>query len=202
MDTALKFTEILVNVAKFCAKAGEAFIAWMIFVWGWNHIRPVIKRLGMGLRKRKIYIIADDQNAKIKYEEVEKLIKSSGLFDENNIQPPVVPGDLDQAELNLRDFLKGKSLLIYIYSGSTVKGDERLENVLRNKEETAGLIVLAPPNSIPVVKGDPNCLMAKVSDCPNTVVVNAQGRMLNDLWNLMMTTDFQKKGFWATLLDG
>lgn len=193
-------SEIAVNFADFFAKAGEALIAWMIFWWGWKHIRPVVKRLGVGLRKRRIYIISDENNKEMTYQEAEERIKSAKLFEEDNIKQ-IDPTELNQPGLNLRKFLEGKSLLIYIYPGSSVEEDKRLEGIINNKETAAGLIVLAAVGSIPTVKGDPNCLMAKVSRTPNTVVVNAQGRMLNDLLNLMMTTDFQKKGFWATLLD-
>ena len=191
-ETVKTITEIMVNLAEFCAKAGEAVIAGLIIWWGLNYVRPVVKRLGMGLKKRKIYIYSDEAD------KVKNLVANSGLFEKDNVESNPL-GELDQE--NLRDYLRDKSLLIYDYSTSTVEGDARLESVLNNKSEKAGLIILAAPGSIPSKKDNPDCLMAKVSRTPNAVVVNAQGRMLNDLLILMMTTDFQKKGILATLLE-
>lgn len=185
-------------------------ILWL----GLGCLKPIGKRLGTGLRSRKITIIADDteNGGDTYYKRIRKIVASSGIFKERNIEwlNPKTLYDREQGvdapDLCVRNCLKGKTLLIFDYVPDAASQNEasnaQLNKILDNKERRAGLIVHAPPPPNGIKPGD---MMTKASDAPNTVVVNAYGRLLNDLWNLMVTTDFQEsagqKGMLSAILD-
>ena len=189
-ETVKTITEIMVNLAEFCAKAGEAAIAGLIIWWGLNYVRPVVKRLGMGLKKRKIYIFSDEFGV------FQNLLDGSGLFRKDNIKH-IPGGALEGLDSHVSGYLDDKSLIIFHYKKDTAGMDAKLEKVLDHADDNAGLIIYSKGSRD--LRDD---LYEKAGKRPNTVTVNAKGRMLNDVLNLMMTTDFQKKGVWATLLDG
>ena len=152
-------------------------------------------RLGLGMRFREVYIIEPNENLTSALS-VQKTIEDSGILKENNIV------FITNAELT-DEKLKGKTLLIFCYNAPSEprKEEDRkkepeenkkvrekqcalLDRVLDGKEKKAGLIVYARTEM-------PRSYFMKVGDTDNTVIVTAKGRLLNDLLNMMMTTEMQ-----------
>ena len=146
-------------------------------------LAKVLLRLGMGLQFRKISIIATSAN----WDTLKNIIEGSGIFPEKNIAY-IAPESIEKDGKNA---LKGKSLIVFDYPGSTEEMDRLLRTVLTSKETAAGLIVFAPPQSIPYKPE--NDLMGDIGKTANAVVTNFRGRLLNDILNLMMTTSMMKK---------
>ena len=155
-------------------------------------------RLGFGLLYRNIFIISPSTH----YSAIEDMIAGSGLFSFRNIRY-IPPDDLDTPE-HAKKRLHKKSLLVFYYDApseprtdeqrrtepaeySTERGKqcELLKLVRENKESRAGLVVYAR-TTIPYKH------YTDTGDVMNTVVVQAKGRFLNDLLNLMMTTSLSR----------
>ncbi len=137
----------------------------------------VLDRLGTGLQSRKISIIADAAE----YTLLKKDLKDTGIFREDNVHR-LKPETLDTPEKAAAE-LSDESLLIFIYTAP--EQDELLKRVLAGKQTKAGLIVYARSKLSEE-------LFAEIGETSNAVIVNAKGRLLNDLLNLMMTTSLQR----------
>ena len=178
----------------------EKVIALGLTIGGlWVVLFRVLARLGTGLQSRKISIIAEAAE----YTPLKKELKDTDVFREDNIRR-MKPEDVETAEKAAAE-LSDESLLIYVYTAPSQKEDgseeaealrkrqkSLLRNILDNKNQKAGLIVYAKTNL--------EEMFTSAGNTSNTVIVNAKGRLLNDLLNLMMTTSLQRKDTLARIL--
>ena len=184
MDGINTFLEIIINLEK--------VIALGLTIGGlWFVLFRVLARLGTGLQSRKISVIADSAE----YTPLKKDLKDTGVFRENNIRR-LKPEDVDTPEKAAAE-LSDESLLIFVYTAPPQKEDQSAEaealrkrqklllgNILEKKNPKAGLIVYAKTNL--------EEMYTTAGNVSNTVIVNAKGRLLNDLLNLMMTTSLSR----------
>ena len=131
---------------------------------------PVWFRLGMGLYKRKIAILAEDEASSLK-----DLLVDSHLFDAKNI------------------FLVGKESLKKAESATMMlvhwkPFESQLDQILQIKKDSDALIIYAPQKEGFVNDDD----MAKLTSQRHTIIVNFRGRLLNDIYTSMITTSYEK----------
>ena len=192
MDGFNTFLTIIINLEKVIALALTIGGLWVVLF-------RVLARLGTGLQLRKISIIAEAAE----YTPLKKELKDTDVFREDNIRR-MKPEDVETAEKAAAE-LSDESLLIYVYTAPSQKEDgseeaealrkrqkSLLRNILDNKNQKAGLIVYAKTNL--------EEMFTAAGNTSNTVIVNAKGRLLNDLLNLMMTTSLQRKDPLARIL--
>lgn len=187
-EIAVNFTESLANVGGFLL---SLVVLWFT-VHGLGSLWPVLKRLGIGLHSRDIWLVSDDTDG------LRKTIADADIFNEKRIRS-IHLDDLDRADdLALQSFLTDKSMIVMEYkkdaAGSPIN-ELRLRKLLKKNPKT-GLVVLAEGFQI-----IPPALFGEASAEDNTVIVNARGRLLNDIWNMMATTDPQEKGLLGSLFD-
>jgi hypothetical protein len=132
-------------------------------------ISPLVFRIGKALWRRKIAIIGNEQV----FSSLKECIGDSGIFHDKNIIH--IPLD------NL-DKTKEQSLLLVDWETSGDQIDQIFQN--RKSHQTA-VIIFAKAGSIPPEK------MSEVANKSNTVVVNAKGRLLNDILTSLITTSFE-----------
>lgn len=138
-----------------------------IYLWV-KGILPVIVRLGCALAKRKVAIFGDWEA----YHTLRSYLAESGIFKEKNIL--YIP--LDNLE-------KARDKCIFLVDWKTA-GHE-INAILEKKGALhTAMIIYASPGSIPHDK------METIANKENTVVVNAKGRLLNDMLNCLITTSF------------
>jgi hypothetical protein len=129
-------------------------------------------RLGLGLARRNITIIAssDDANS------LQNLLKQSRLFSRKKIHLISLRDDIEDIEL--------ASVILFKYSGSPFT----LREVIERKSRNTPIVVFAKPNEI--TNPDEWKLMDEVR---HISVCNLKGRLLNDLLTLMMTSGYERK---------
>ena len=134
-------------------------------------VAPALLRLGMGLARRKIAIFAKGDMAG----SLTHLLLDSRLFRKRNLIPIGHDGDIE----------KGRSatlLVVYWPDWST-----HIDEVLRQKSDSAALIVYAPQDKGPI----PPEVLAALNRRRNVVICNFRGRLLNDVVVSMITTSYE-----------
>lgn len=132
-------------------------------------ISPLVFRIGKALWRRKIAIIGNEQA----FSSLKGCISDSGIFHDKNIIH-ILLDNLDK--------IKEQSLLLVDWETSGDQIDQIFQN--RKNHQTA-VIIFAKAGSIPPEK------MSEVASKSNTVVVNAKGRLLNDILTSLITTSFE-----------
>ncbi len=131
---------------------------------------PVWFRLGMGLAKRKIAILAEAQSSDLK-----DLLVDSRLFNAKNIIL-VGKGSLKKAESATMILVHWKPFKSHI------------DQILDIKKDSDALIIYAPQKEGFIEPED----MAKLTSQRHTIIVNFRGRLLNDIYTSMITTSYEK----------
>ena len=157
--------DIIWKIVGFLIISIPVFI--MVF---WKSIK-VLYRIGRGLSKRKVAILALNWNG----ESLEKTLIESGLFRKGNIGCYQI--------VNLED---AKWSDVFILDWETFQ--EKLDDVLHIKEKNTTLIVYARYGLPPI----PKEIMEKICERTDTVVVNFRGRLLNDVVTSFITMSFSK----------
>lgn len=142
------------------------FLGWLSGVF------LVMKRLGLGRWYRKILIVSTNDGGQT----LKKDLVDSGVFREKNI---TIANDNNLADI------KDGDLILYDYW----KLPECINDVLRNKQKGAGLIVYSSANKQSV----PGDVVEMVNKEPFTVLVNMRGRLVNDILITLMSTSYDKK---------
>lgn len=132
----------------------------------------VMKRLGLGRWYRKILIVSTNDGGQT----LKKDLVDSGVFREKNV---TVANDNSLADI------KDNDLILYDYW----ELPECINDVLRNKQKGAGLIVYSPANN----KRMPVDVVEMINKEPFTVLVNMRGRLVNDILVTLMSTSYDKK---------
>ena len=136
-----------------------------------------IWRLGLGLRRRKIAIAADDE----RFSALKIDLIATNIFRETNIK---------QITKEHLARIKNHSLVVVHYKSFC---EDELKQMLKDKESTCGMIFYYPEHD--PASGDriPNDMFQEILKRENTAVVNFRGRLLNDIINTIITTSYRKK---------
>lgn len=131
---------------------------------------PVWFRLGMGLAKRRIAILAEDQSSALK-----DVLVDSHLFKAKNI---ILVG---------KDSLKkAESATILLVHWKPFAS--QIDQILHIKKDSDALIIYAPQKEGFINDED----LAKLTAHRHTIIVNFRGRLLNDIYTSMITTSYEK----------
>ena len=147
--------------------------AILVTFWTIRGFIPVLIRLGYGLWRRKIAIIAtgDTLNS------LEGLLSDSKLFNTTNVIRIAGQAELEAAS-------RASILLVYWPDCSGF-----IDEVLVHKKEQTALIVYAPYSGGPI----PGEVMQKLEQRKHVVVNNFRGRLMNDIVTSMITTGYEKR---------
>jgi hypothetical protein len=140
-------------------------------------IAPLLWRLGYGRWVRKIAIVANTEE----YSNLKKDLVDSGIFRASRIYQIT-----DQSLSDVKDHY----LLLVDYQSFT---EENIITILENKRSKAGMIFYFPGYSPQDEQLIPNEIRDKISNSPNTTIVNFRGRLLNDIVTTLITTGYEKR---------
>lgn len=140
------------------------------YAWG-KGIFPALWRLGNGLSKRKIALLAKGDNLK----SLKSLLVDSKLFNVRNIFEISSANDLGRAE-------QATLFLVYWHDWPN-----ELDEILRVAKDTTALVVYAPQE----LGFIPQDKMKALNSKRNVMVSNFRGRLLNDIVTSLMTTSYQ-----------
>lgn len=134
-------------------------------------VSPIVIRFGLALRNRDIAVFANVE----RYASLSATITGSKIFKAQNVFP-VQPENIDAA----------KSRSIFLVDWESF--GEKIEEIFRaRRSDQVPIVIYAKPG---VIDRD---VMNDVSNRANTVVVNARGRLLNDLVTSLVTTSYDNK---------
>jgi hypothetical protein len=147
---------------------------FLTLLWGislqMRRILPVLLRLGKGLALRKIAIFADDKMQS----ELKGLLLESGIFYKRNVISICSLADLELSQ-------RASIFLVHWPSWGS-----NIDQILQNKKEGTGIVVYAPHDGGSI----PNDILIDINNRRSASVVNFRGRLINDIFVLMMTTKF------------
>jgi hypothetical protein len=138
-----------------------------VIAWARGIARP-LWRLGLGLSRREVYIVASSENCN----SLSELLHKSSLFNRKNIRLVTSANDAKD--------LTSANLILLQVNGSPVS----IEEVLQYKRPEAALVIYAKPNEI--------TNWAALDAHRNISVTNLRGRLMTDLLNALMTTGYEK----------
>ncbi len=145
-------------------------IGLMIAIW--KGILPSLFRLGIGLSKRKIAILANSEMGN----SLRDLLVDSGLFQNKNVF--IVSNKKDIGKLE-----RVNSILMHWESWK-----DTYESVLNVKTDGCSLIIYAPADEGKISE---ECYK-ELDEKRNVIVTNFRGRLLNDIVNSMITSGYVK----------
>ncbi len=142
---------------------GAIYIIYLVMMG----VIPVWWRLGIALSRNKVAIFAGGDD----FDDLEKLLIDSKLFKKKNID--------NIGKTNIFSAESADLLLVYWPNFK-----DKLDEVLRVKNHSVGLVVYAPQEEGFIDKP----AMAKLNTHHNVTVTNFRGRLLNDVFVSMITT--------------
>lgn len=148
-----------------------SFVFWAL------GIAPLLWRLGLGRWLRRISIVSNLE----KYNELRTDLVDSGIFRGNNVSQ-INPQQLPK--------IKDSDLILVDYQSFD---ESQIYEILSYKKNTAGMIFYYPNYSHEKGKNIPEEMRNKISNTPNTTVVNFRGRLLNDIVTTLITTSYEKR---------
>ncbi len=135
-----------------------------------NGMLPALRRLGLGLAKRKIAVFGDS-----KFNELKALLVDSGIFKEKNI-----------IEIGNNEIKKAADITLMLVYWKDFS--QSINDIMDVKEYSDALIVYAPIEDGRLSNEDMN----KINSEQNSLVVNFKGRLLNDIMSSIITTSYKK----------
>jgi len=148
-------------------------VAAIVKAYRYSHgIVPVGMRIGNGLSKRKIALFAKGDNLEI----LKNVVLRSSLFRKENLVG--VP--------NMAEFASHEGTDFFIVHYPDWKDD--FHQILAAKKDQMPLIVYSPMFE-PSIDEE---VMRKIDQKRNTAVSNFRGRLLNDIFTAMITTNYEK----------
>lgn len=168
METALQLLTAISTIETLILliSLGYGFYLWL------TGILPVLLRIGNGLSKRKVAILAKGDNAN----SLRTLLTDSKLFKNSNIIPITKTEDLGCLE----------DASVYLMHWHDFADD--IEQILSKKPNECPMIVYAPYN----MERIPNEQMENLDGKRHTAVTNFRGRLLNDIVTAMITTSYER----------
>jgi hypothetical protein len=142
-----------------------------LIIWAQGAIKPLY-RLGFGLSKRSISILADGRT----YNEIATDLKNTKIFKDKLIERLAKPTDISRKDLVIisPSFFDGQS---------QEDVNEALLECIKNQKETSSALLIYT-----VIWLDNNVKDA-INKESNTILVNMRGRLVNDVLATLMTTD-------------
>ncbi|PWE34078.1 hypothetical protein DDZ14_02650 [Maritimibacter sp. 55A14] len=168
--------DTLLTIIEFLGLVGTIFsVVWVILVvyWTIRGLLPVLYRLGHGLWRRQIGIVAEGDH----YRNLEELLKKSKLFNNKNIYAVRGLGELES--------LSKVELALINWPDCA----EYIQEILNAIPVNAALIVYAPPSGGRI----PDEVMQSLELRRNVIVNNFRGRLMNDIVTSMITTAYEKR---------
>ena len=159
---------IVVGGVSTLALIGTAIYSVYLVVRG---VMPVWIRLGLGLSQRKIAIFADQE----KYHELKMMLEESKVFQPKNISR--------YGKTTIKN-AEGTSIILVHWGFSS----KFIDQILEIKKASDALIVYAPRHEKELSASD----LEKITNQPNSILVNFRGRLLNDILVSMITTSYKK----------
>lgn len=152
------------------------WVSTVVLIWGvllkiifrFFGITPIVVRLWKALWGRNVAIFASDAA----YNELKDTILDSKIFKEKQIE-----------QIRENGLEKAKKHSLYLVDRSSF-ADKIYEIYSLRKDEQTAIIIYALPGDIPPET------MKDISNRSNTVIVNAKGRLLNDLFTSLITTKY------------
>lgn len=132
----------------------------------------VLLQLGRGLSKRKIAVFADEQ-----FDDLKEILVDSQLFQEKNI-----------IQIRRSSIKKAKDISLLLVHWQFSK--DFLKEILAEKKDEDALIVYAPQDGDGRID---DVTLKMINNNRNAIIVNFRGRLLNDVFNCMVTTGCLKK---------
>ncbi len=171
MDNILQFLDhpffkIIGWISTICLIFTSLYVGYLILRW----VVPVWYRLWIGLSTRKIAVFADNEYASLK-----KMLKDSKIFREKNIE---------QMHKNSIDDAKNYSVFLIHW----ICFEDCIDQILDLKDDATALIVYAPSEEGRI--SDEN--MKKLNTKRNVIVVNMRGRLMNDIFTCLITTNYER----------
>jgi len=145
-------------------------LVYGIYAWS-KGILPALIRLGNGLSKRKIAILAKGDHLR----SLESLLLDSKLFDKKNVIDISTDSDFGRAE-------QATLLLIFWHDWQ-----DKIADILSAKKDNTALVVYAPQE----LGFIPQDKLKELNSKRNVIVVNFRGRLLNDIVGSLITTSYQ-----------
>ena len=163
----MEFVNMLINAIG-TATTIAAILAFFYKIICWFlGITPIVKRLGFGLWRREISIVAKTKDS---FEDIKRDLVSSGVFRDKNIK-----------YINDNNLLDLKKSSIILLHEDMVNA---LEQVANSRPSRSGLIVYCPQKRLEEAQ------MNLINSNPNSIVVNFRGRLLNDVIMMLVSTSY------------
>lgn len=152
------------------------WVSTVVLIWGvllkiifrFFGITPIVVRLWKALWGRNVAIFASDTA----YNELKDTILDSKIFKKNQIE-----------QIRENGLEKAKKHSLYLVDRSSF-ADKIYEIYSLRKDEQTAIIIYALPRAIPEE------ILKDIANRSNTVIVNAKGRLLNDLFTSLITTKY------------
>lgn len=145
----------------------------LVGYWTFRGLIPALFRLGYGLQRRRIAIVATGDSLN----NLEGLIGDSRLFNNKRIIRAAGQSEIEA--------ISRANLILINWPDCR----DYLEDILLLKSEQTALIVYAPHSGGRIENDD----MAKLEQKKHVVVCNFRGRLMNDIVTSMITTGYEKK---------
>ena len=144
----------------------------MTIYWTLRGLIPALVRLGYGLWRKRIIVVAADQKAG----ELKRLLENSRLFNKKHISIAAPEAEIEN--------LNSANVILVYWNDCT----DHIEEILNQKRPNSALIIYAPPQDGRV----PNDVMQKLETRKHVVLCNFRGRLMNDILTTMMTVAYDK----------
>lgn len=163
----------MTDILDWVGRVTTALFILQILLAGYAWLKgalPALLRLGFGLSRRKIAILARGEHLG----DLKTVLLESKLFNEKNMLEIPSLESLDRAD-------RATLFLVFWPDWS-----DYITKVLEHKKSGTALVVYAPQDQglIPPDK------LKDLNSRPNVVVANFRGRLLNDILVCMMTTSY------------
>lgn len=142
------------------------YVAYLVI----KGVLPVWYRLGIGLSKRKIAILASSE-----YSSLKSMLVDSKIFDKDNI-----------FQINKNDLKKieDENFLLVHWK----EFQDKIKEILNLKKDATALIVYAPQDEGRIDQQT----LDEINTHRNTIVVNLRGRLLNDIVVSLITSGYKR----------
>ena len=132
------------------------------------NISPIVFRLWNALLKRNVAIFWSDSA----FDELKEILTESSIFKTNKI-----------VHIRKSNLEKAKDFSLYLIDWESNEID--IDKIISlRKNHHVWIVVFAKPRSIDVKNMD------MLTNCANTIIVNARWRLINDMFTLLITTKY------------
>lgn len=162
---------LLVQAVSFVMVVGFILGSLLLLFAVIRGISKPLWRLGLGLSRRKILIVASSDDGK----SLRNLVEASKLFSLKRVEEIHSRGDIERIE--------SADVILFKYSGSEFE----LEEILEKAKPTSPILIYAGNREI-----TDHTHWSLMDEKKFISVCNLRGRLLNDLLTLMMTSAYAK----------